>query len=407
MPAVKKEVIRPTRVHPFVDEPDVPFDIDFDRIQRWANNLATTFSRGYKLPIPNGHLEEAVPTKDGQVEYDNLGFFTGVELEKDGTLWLTGDVEDDSRLDELPFVSLKSVEEWDGLEDAIVHVAATKQPHFGKQSEWQETHSIALSLAMPQTDPNTDPSGKGNSIESCLKLLRDLGVELRDDIISPDEFLSELCTALRAVSSYKKMEEGDEAEDQRPEGSKVEKPAPIAMSKTEQTILGFALELAGKDNPATGKPYTEEEIRAQYKAKNPPVELHPAEKALHNAWRKRAVERLAEAVKDGTLSTKAAEEVWLPRIKSVPVQLADDGSIKPNAVSTMLDLLESLAPGHALTNRDSLELAADRIEADGLEAAFASHLKLEKRPAEFEEGGATAQQYSEEKYDEWFNQAGV
>ncbi|WP_372983311.1 hypothetical protein, partial [Marinobacter sediminum] len=201
MAVFKKEIIRPTRVFPFDSRgKEYPVDIGFDRIQHWAAGLKKLFKKGYRIPIPYDHTQEAVPLgpeeeepvgPDGEPLYRNAGFFTDIEFERDGTLHLLGEPKTEQDLKRVlkDHVSLKSAETFrdrDGevYEDVIVHVAATNKPIFTKQSEWKPAHGLALSLGQPNEPLSTpyptsgnDPGGPGktNSLENILELLREHG----------------------------------------------------------------------------------------------------------------------------------------------------------------------------------------------------------------------------------------
>ena len=388
MPLLRKEIIKPARIYPFDSKgKEFPVDINYDRTVRWAAKLQNLFNKGYRLPIAypsdseHPHPKDAKPLapgeqvpkdKDGKPLYEVGGFFTQVEFEKDGTLWLHGDPNTEEDLDKLKKakVSLQTDEVFtdkDGevYEDAIVHVLSTDKPIFQKQSEWQTSHGLALSLAMPYTSLDAtgvgspvaiaEPASASNSFKSVLDLLKEFGLELPSDT-TPENFVDRLGTALRAVQSYKKEEMGTVDPMEAPEGSQRVRPAPIAMSQPGQpTKLQFAIQkMAEGPNPATQKPWTESEIDKAFEASKPPtLQLSERDQSMIQAAQRTMSDGLVarcKALVDSMVITPQVAADWMERLDDAAIQLAWQTG-KKTPVEEMIEMAEKMRPGGAYTGQ--------------------------------------------------------
>ena len=385
MTLLKKEIIRPARVYPFDSNgKEFPVDIDYGRTARWTEKLQKLFNKGYKLPIaypmddsrphpeaakPLGPGEQIPRGPDGKPLYKVGGYFTKVEFEKDGTIWLHGDPETEEDLQKLKKtgVSLQTDSlfiDRDGerYDDVIVHVLSTDKPIFQKQSNWKTSDGMALSMAMPSTPLDSSylgtplPAQAGgetvNSLDSVLQLLAEHGIELPEDT-TEQNFLDRLGTALRAVKSYKEQEMGDEDLTQPPEGSQRVRPTPIAMAKPDN-FADFVLQTLTKTptNPATGQGWTKPELEAAHQASQPPVLKLSAADQKRIDW---ANEQVAKGLADrcnalvhNLVITQETANDWMERLTTEAIQLAAQEGRK-TSVEELIEMAEQLRPGGGYT----------------------------------------------------------
>lgn len=377
MKAFWKEVIRPGKYFPR-DAEGKPFEVEIkkDRIWHWAKQVKSMVDAGNRIPVPYHHTEDAVPiTLDttNNNTYDCAGYATDAEVQLDGSLHMK--IEPATEADEGNFntkirdVSIRTRDWLDGsgneFKDAITHVAACYHPVMNNQKPFQPTGGLALSLTMAadytETGYGTNNSAT-NSLDSAVELLADLGFDIGDDV-TPENFVDRLCTALRAVKSYKEQEgvEGEEEEGEKPEGSKTQKPTPIAMN-----LLEFSIDKVSADpkNPATGESWTADELELAYKLHEdatPKLKLSAEHQAafdlLQSNNKKQIADRLSNCVKTMTMRQDVAEDI-LEAVNDVELTFSADGSVNEanhRDIFIPLKMAENTSPGAALTGMKGKE----------------------------------------------------
>jgi len=412
MPTFSKEVIRPARIFPFDAEgKEHPVDVGFDRTRNWSRHLRRLFKKGYRIPIPDGHSEHAKPLppgfdlpvdEKGKPLFKNLGFFTNLRFERDGTIHLKGEADEAEikKLAKNP-VSLKTAaafEDLDGevYEDVVIHVASTDKPIFTKQGDWKASDGIVLSLAQPNVPLSTtsemmnNPEEMTNSLDSVLGLLSEQGIELLADT-NEMNFLERLASALTAIKSHKETMEGEGSLTERPEGARTQKPMPIVMSKPDdQSKMEFVLARVAEHptNPATSEPWTPEQLTAEFDAARPAVlQLSAKDKArIERAEEseKQTLKSRAEALVGGLVISQETCDDWMGRLTSEELRLSSEQGRK-STVEEMLEMSEKLRPGVAL-GTSVLSLAN-------------TNASVQKRPEDFTGSHQVTDEEAEENAD--------
>ncbi len=388
MPTFTKEVIRPARIFPFDEEgKEHPVDVGFERTKNWSKHLRKLFKKGYRIPIPEGHNEHAKPLppgfdlpvdENGKPFFKNLGFFTGLRFERDGTIHLKGEAGESEikKLAKNP-VSIKTAtafEDLDGeiYEDVVVHVASTDKPIFTKQGDWKASDGIALSLAMHNVPLSTtsemmnNPDEMTNSLDSVLELLSEQGIELLADT-NEMNFLERLASALTAIKSHKETMEGEGSLTERPEGARTQKPMPIVMSKPDdQSKMEFVLARVAEHpiNPATSEAWTPEQLTAEFDASKPAVlQLSAKDKArierAEESEKQTLLGRAKALVGKLVISQETCDD-WMKRLTSDELRLSSEQGRKSN-VEELIEMSEQLRPGVAL---GTSVLSLDRTNAE-------------------------------------------
>jgi len=268
----KKEVMRPGTYYPQGNRIDIPKD----RIRDWAKSTRTLLNNGTSIPVPYTHNGDPEPILDrdpSENPKDNAGWLTDIDFDE-ATGALTVEIEPSTDADAENFgtkikdLSIRAKNWGDGkgndYRDVITHVAAVVHPVMTDQKPFIPTDGLACSMTMGQPSySGTRTNSEVITIDSCLELLKQLGIDAGPNV-GADNAIEAIYRAAKAVLNYQEMEEGQGYGTQAPEGSKVQQPAPIAMSQDELT---FAMNLLKRSptNPATGKAWTPDAVRLMHK----------------------------------------------------------------------------------------------------------------------------------------------
>ena len=404
-----KDVVSPGKYFPR-DENGKPYEVDIplQRIKHWAKESTRLLKNGNKIPVPYVHTDAALPLLEKSPapgSYNNAGYIRGFRVRrKDGMLQVKVEAatdEDAQRIGKaVKDVSLRSKNKWtDGLgneyRDVITHVAAVNHPVVLNQSNFKElknsafspSDGLAVSLSMAAeviqgtnegmgVDPPT--SGHKNLLDSAIENLRKLGIGLPDDTDEMN-FLDRVVVATGAIITTKEQMEGEERLDTPPQGAQRQQPTPLAMATDQE--LQFALENAGKDNPATGKPWTAQEIQEHVKAQQPPKPLElSAEPRVQRMMKKPYLQRIA---KFKELGLKVEAQQLLDLLNGTELKFsAEDEVLENTPFHTALSAMESLLP-----QSKQGQLLADADE-EGAVTFSMEDLETVRRPADFDDEGS-------------------
>lgn len=326
-----KEVIRPGKYTPANGK---TVDVTPERIKTWKEESERLMANGNRIPIPYHHAPDAVPVlaeSPSVSTYDCAGYVEDFELDDQGGLHALIDpaTDDDAKNfnTKIRDVSIMAQPWKDGngneYSDVITHIAACYHPVMNKQTPFIPSEGIALSLTMAyEEDSASHEGGSATSLESAVQLLRDLGVELGDDV-TPENFIERLCTAVRAVNHTKMQEEGDDFET-RPEGGETKSPSPIAMSKDE---------------------------------KKEPVQFSQEQQAALDLLQTNNKLQLQDRIRKVVKSAKMREETGqklIDRLNEVELQFSLEGSVDEDQhadIFLALNEAEASSTGAALTGR--------------------------------------------------------
>lgn len=377
-----KQVIVPKTYRPPGMKEEVV--VDRKRIEHWYAQAKKMFARGHKVPIPYTHIEAAVPvtkaTKLSISPKDLAGYAIDAAIQTDGSLHYLCEpaTEDDdanfgTRIRDMS-IRTKDWQDGDGekYDDSIVHIAACTYPAAHGTSEFVPSEGLALSLSMAADGvyPGSSEASTDNSLESAVALMAEMGIELGDFITTPEEFITTLCIAVRAVNSATKQEEGEDDLTQRPGEAVTKRPTPIAMSIDE---IQFALDVVSEspNNPATGKPWTSAEIEAKHKAfkeAQPTLKFSAEDQAAYDLTqlnnKKIIAGRLSNCVKGMTMPQPFAEKI-LKKVEAVELKFTADGSVDEDAhgdIFMPLQMAEASTPGAALNGMSPSDVKKTRDE---------------------------------------------
>lgn len=391
-----KEVIRPeTYVHKGENGKRVRTTVTKDRIKHWDAQAKKMLDSGRQIPVPYFHTDAAKPILKDKIPddpRDTAAYIVDRKVENDGALWMLFDpVSEDAEAkvnNQLRHVSIRTDNfvDSDGTHynDAITHVAATNNGVMKDQKPFIPEHGLALSLSMCMDDgkPGNQSSGGagGPSLALAIELLANLDIVLPEDT-NGENFLDRLCTAAKAVQSYKDQEEGEDDYETRPEGSKTQRPAPIAMSNS---LLQFSLETIERTpkDPA-GNDWTEKTLKAAYdahKAAQPKLEFSAAQQAaldnLQEVSKQGLVSEFEECIEQGTMTPDAANG-WVEKLNDISLTFSLDGTVdeEDTAYKGMFDALRL-----AQANRPGAALHGEKNITTNKKLKFS----LRKRPESFD-----------------------
>lgn len=400
-----------------------------ERLQKWARNFSKQREAGLSIPAPCFHEKtKSIPAFIGsdregflKKSTDNLGFWESLYYDPDakalrGVIDAPGDVNDPNTPagkigQTIRETSIYVAKQWqDGSgrvwdDEPVMHIACVTHPVEGGQSNFQPASEDGLAIAMsfyseeesdkeeqgepaPQK-PEANGSAKkksfgsnkpeevhgseplevepnaANSIASLLPLLeKHAGVKLPTDT-SDDNFVERLMVALTQLSA------NDEDE---VDGGSVFQPPKEAGAKTAPFIMSFttdqqkAIVAAKVVNPATGKPFTLEEIASA----TAPAQATITDDVLMSSP---TVGRLLKTT-DGLMKTltKTTADGFKVRIEALKRKLG------PKAVEHLVPMVEGLEMSFGSDGQpnkpqvalllESLEEAAKHIASSSLSANF-------------------------------------
>lgn len=402
VPKFKKEVVRPARFYPYgKDGEQMTVDIDFSRIKHWADTAKIMFEEGLMIPAPYEHHVDAVPVRSAEElpkTFKNAGFWTGFQLEKDGTLSFDFNPSspEDAEAAKKQMVSLRAID-WNGESDVITHIALTERPIFEKQSPFVE-NGVALALSMSEPYETEEfPDKNENGLAKACSVMKELGIEL-PQLTTPEEFVNAVVIAGTAVLSMQKKQkqEGGATEDRltkAPAGAKAQKPSPIAMSKSPE--LEFAAKLLAEKGitQEDGSPFTADSLSVAFKAaEQPPVQLSAQQQArvdfASTQYRNALKDRIEKLVNRKVVSPDSAKSELAPRLQTVELQFSADGKPEKSDLEILIDSFEKLSDGNALSGKTSKQVFQDSISFSGKKFTLGTGLEtheLDEGPEEVTE----------------------
>jgi len=360
MPKYIKDIIRPGKYRPMgPDGKRYDIEITADRIRRWKDTFDKYRAAGNQVLAPIGHFNDAKPVRVDEAPPEaihNQGYWEQLEIAADGTLYGVAElpVETVNKIREVSLFAPRLVEDGSGnkFEDAITHIALVTQPIMNKQKRFIPADAaIALSMSADSPGGPQKPNDRGVllTLDTVLGLLADLGIELPPDTTDMN-FMDRLGTALMAIKSTKKMEEGGD-DDEAPQGSKPAKPAAVVMSYP--TFEAFAMSLlTGTAATDHGKPYTDAELRILFEAQKPkPAELTPEQSAelafANSAKRQTFRDRVAKCVANGKVTKAIADKFLADQVEKAPIALSAAGVPDSPVLEAVLSAWEAL-PDHSV-----------------------------------------------------------
>ena len=250
--------------------------VSAERVRHWAKEAQKMLDLGLLIPCPYYHDKKSKPIRNPDASdantKNNAGFWRKFWVDDKDVLWSEIHANDDESAGKIGKAarqcSLAAAPEWNEggkvWKDAITHIALTNKAKAPTGDEFvpvvamsEETPFMVFSLemltnsqefdhessdsqesGMPEKDPGEGGSDGGSGLDSLIKLLREHDIELTDDT-DETNFVDHLTSALTALNKKKKEEEGQDLTE-RPQGSKAQRPSPIAMA---QEISEFAVEL--------------------------------------------------------------------------------------------------------------------------------------------------------------------
>jgi hypothetical protein len=381
--------------------------IPTERIDSWLANHKKMTAKGLEIPGPFRHDPLAVPVrpkadKKDMDAYNNGGFWRKLWKDKAGALWGEFEVERKDVADRIGTsikdVSLVAKDAWadgdgDDYTDTLTHIALVTHPVAKDNSQgegsftevtadpaiamsidgWENSDYVALSLSDLQlaNDDGTNRKSKSNSVgdgmaemnasaltvKDIISMLQDLDQPLRlPDDTSADNFLERLGTVLIAIQASKEGEGDEEGESIRePNKKSKEQPGPVAMSKE----LSLALDLlskSGQTNPATGKAWTEADLKAK---DNPTVtvkmsiEDQAAVNLARKALRKDYENKVSRLVNEGKITPQFAKKELAPKLENLQFAFDDAGNQIDTPFDTLLKAIDQLPKGASLTGPTS------------------------------------------------------
>lgn len=400
----KKKIIKPG-VYELPDGTRVP--ITPERINNWASTHQKMIAAGLHVPAPYFHDEKAVPVRDRQSPTDkdaskNGGFWSRLYVEKDGTLCgeIEAATEDDAKSigTRVKGVSLLAQPWKEGdvdWGDAITHIALTNKPVAKTDDQFLALSLDAFSSEdygdLNDPDPDSPGSKSGATLDTALKILATLGMELPTDT-TPENLIERIVAAGTAVLSYKKSMGGDSVT-QQPKGSRTQPPSPVAMSHE----LELAVSLLGGANvvdPSTKQPFTIDGLKAAAAAKKNEahVSLSAEDQALVNfsrdQVRKSYAARLEACVNQGKITPKMAKDLGIPLLENMRVAFAADGQQIPTEIDTILTAWEAIPAGSVLTGNSPTGYERQRVTAKQTPQGFSLDLSgptvnIEEPPTDY------------------------
>lgn len=366
------EIIRPGV---YTDAGGRQHTITKSRIEHWKQNFDAMKDDGLLIPAPYRHDESSPVRKKSDIQdqdgSNNAGFWETLWIApEDNSLW--GEVEPATDEDaknlgtRVKGVSLLAPTEWiEGekkWQDAITHIALTNKPVAKSRRDFEEsTPGIALSLSSYTSDLPTlqddDDEDDGATLDTALACLADLGMKLPDDTTDAN-IVERIAIAGLAIKNAPQPEETEPQKKESggtttkpPQGSRVQKPSPVAMSTHDE--VKFALEVAGQDNPATEKPWTPAEIKAEIAKRSVPDPV--ALSAELDQWKAGARESVKAQVKshfESAVSKRPELGKWaketvepLMNADNFDVRMSADGTFEPPLhVKQLMDAVDNLPP---------------------------------------------------------------
>lgn len=320
-----KQIVRAREV------PEKGITITEDRLKHWQATAELMGEKGLRIPAPFFHDPNAVPvnlelSKEVADSKNNAGFWSKLWLADDG--WLMGELEVPRAEDAekigttIKGASLYAPPKWEeggeSWEDAITHIALTNKPVIHEGADFETALSLSLDDAGgydAASDEGDSDKNSSTNLESALKVLSELGLELPDDT-TDQNFLQRVCIAGTAVLSHQKKNKKDgEGVTQMPQGAKVKKPSPIAMAT--ETTTALSVEQLFFNNQVASK-------RKEYR------------------------DRCEKLIKRKAIAPADVKKFMDTKIDAVPIALSTEGEIMPNEVDAILEVWERLPDNAAL-----------------------------------------------------------
>jgi hypothetical protein len=388
-----KDVVAP-RQDPYVTKiqgQPVGHRVDSKRVDHWLANLNRMFEQGLSIPAPNHHDKNAVPVRMEASESDiksdnNWGWWSKAFKGADGKLKAVLDVYDEEKakkirngeVNKVSILAPPQFTDGDGQEfkDSITHIALVNHAVIKDQDPFQEVEDGVTAFS-PEEQSNfvifspddVESSDKNNHTEDGpvnaasgdrVKTIITLLKKLQQPITLPDDTSSEnlaerLITALTTAVGL-----GENDDNEPPEGSG-EQPAPIAMSLNFEDTKKFLAESKAL-NPATKKPYTDDEIKKMCGVDQPEAQFSPEQvrtlAAANKIMKQGYIDRITTCVKNGQVTPADAKETFEPLLtdENFSVAFSPEGKQLDGPIDTILKAFEKL-PSNSALNGTSISQA--------------------------------------------------
>jgi hypothetical protein len=402
----RKQIIRPGKYD--------GHDITLERIKHWESQFNRMREKGFLIPCPYFHDQEANPVREPSLDdantKNNAGFWDKLEVDEKGILWGEVEAVDEDAAKVIGKAarqcSLAAPKKWkqgdEEWNDPITHIALTNKAKAPTGDEFvpvvsmsneqpYEVYSLEM-LAYEENEPDSVEDANSNTavgLDTALDLLGKHGIALPDDT-SELNFLDRLITALTAIASNEKKQEGGNDLTKKPEGSKTQKPSPIAMSHE----LELAVELLNSKklkDPETNQPFTVEGLKAAAEAKRKEayVSLSAEDQAKVKWAEQSAIKAISSRVQtcvDNMQVAPARAKEFIDRLnEDFRIEFSEDGQQRKQWFDYVLEQWET-NPRGAVTG--------EKVPMEQFSVSFdAANMRLEQRP---QEGNGAAEMTEEE-----------
>lgn len=376
-------------------------EVTAERIKHWGKQAAKMLQKGLLTPCPYYHDKEVKPVRKPVPEDENTkinaGFWDKIWVDKSNVLWGEVEAAHDEGAQAIGKsarqCSLAAMPKWEEggeqWEDVITHIALTNKAKAPTGDEFvpvvamsELTPFSVFSLSMLDDEqefgvgggeldkdpPAEDDDGAASAgLDSLLPQLAKFGIALPRDT-DETNFIERLTTALTALNSQKKEQEGDDLTKQPP-GSKTQKPSPIAMSH-ELQFAADLLKEAGLKNPDTNEPYTVEAIKekAESKQKKAYVSMSLADQAKVGWAEQESInvlkKRIDACVHDGQITPAYAKKHATPGLEAFSIEFDDNQQRIVQPIERLLEAWEAL-PKNNVTGQARETLEAFSIDLTG------------------------------------------